>query len=458
LPYPPITRRKDRPMPLDDLRARAAAMMPEVTADLAALTAIPSIAFPGFPPEPVLEAGEMVVDLFRNAGVENVQLLPVEGGYSAVYAEVPGPAGAPTVLLYAHNDVQPAPMSQGWTMEPFNPIVRGGRLYGRGAADDKSGVMMHVAVMRLFGAKPPVNVKILIEGEEETGSNLGPFCEANPHLIDCDAFIIADGGNSRAGHPELNVALRGVATAKVTVRTLNNMVHSGAYGGAAPDALMALAVILSKLLDENGDVAIPGLTRYEWEGQDVPEATYRGSAGLLEGVGLIGTGSLATRLWTRPSVTAIGIDAPQVKGASNSLIPEATAKISLRLAPGSDPDSSRQALVDHLVASAPWGVQVEVKPGEVGNAFKAPAGGAIDGAARAAMQEVFGKPVVSTASGGSIPLLGTLQALVPSAEFVVWGAQEGEHSGAHGPDESQDVAELERMIVSEARFLEILGG
>jgi acetylornithine deacetylase/succinyl-diaminopimelate desuccinylase-like protein len=311
--------------------------------------------------------------------------------------------------------------------------------------------------MRLFNGKPPCNVKILIEGEEETGSNLGPFCEANPELVSCDAFIIADGGNSRAGRPELNVALRGVATAKVTVRTLNNMVHSGAYGGAAPDALMALSVVLSRLLDENGDVAIPGLHRWEWEGEDVPEAQYRSSAGLLEGVGLIGTGSLATRLWTRPSVTAIGIDAPPVKGASNSLIPEASAKISLRLAPGSDPVASRQALVDHLKASAPWGVQVEVKAGEVGNAFKAPIGGRIDAAARSAMAEVFGERVVSTASGGSIPLLGSLQSLVPTAEFVVWGAQEGEHSGAHGPDESQDLAELERMIVSEARFLEMLG-
>jgi cysteinylglycine-S-conjugate dipeptidase len=444
-------------VPLDDLRQRTAAMMPEVTADLAGLTAIPSIAFPGFPPEPVLETAEMVVDLFRNAGVENARLIEVEGGYPAVCADVPGPAGAPTVLLYAHYDIQPAPMEQGWTMEPFNPVIKEGRLYGRGAADDKSGVMMHVAAMRLFGGKPPVNVKILIEGEEETGSSLGPFVEANPHLIECDAFIIADGGNSRAGHPELNIALRGMATAKVTVRTLNNMVHSGAYGGAAPDALMALSIILSRLLDENGDVAIPGLHRWEWEGEDVPEETYRGSAGVLPGVGLIGTGSLATRLWTRPSVTAIGLDAPPVAGASNSLVPEASAKISLRLAPGSDPEASRQALVDHLRNSAPWGVQVEVTPGEVGNSFRAPDGGPIDAAARAAMREVFGREAVSTASGGSIPLLGTLQTLVPSAEFVVWGAQEGEHSGAHGPDESQDLAELERMIVSEARFLEMLG-
>jgi acetylornithine deacetylase/succinyl-diaminopimelate desuccinylase-like protein len=220
---------------------------------------------------------------------------------------------------------------------------------------------------------------------------------------------------------------------------------------------MALATILHRLLDENGDVAVPGLTRYDWDGEDVSEEGYRAAAGLLPNVGLMGTGSLASRLWTRPSVTAIGIDAPPVAGASNSLIPEATAKISLRIAPGSDPAASQQALIDHIKASAPWNVQVEVTPGELGNAFKAPTGGPIEGTARAAMREVFGRETVSTASGGSIPLLGTLQALAPDAEFVVWGAQEGQHSSAHGPDESQDLAELERMILAEARFLELLG-
>ncbi|MBA3416740.1 MAG: M20/M25/M40 family metallo-hydrolase [Chloroflexia bacterium] len=444
-------------MPLADLRERTAALMPEVVEELTALTRLPSIAFPGFPPEPVLAAAEATAALFRGAGVADARLLEVPGGYPAVYAEIPAPAGTPTVLLYAHYDIQPAPLEQGWTTDPFAPVVKEGRLYGRGAADDKSGVMMHVAAMRLFGGRPPVGVRLLIEGEEETGNGLGPFVEANPELARCDAFVIADGGNSVAGHPELNVALRGVVTCTVTVRTLASMVHSGGYGGAAPDALMALATILHRLLDEHGDVAVPGLTRFDWDGDDVPEEGFRAAAGVLPGVELIGTGSLASRLWTRPSVTAIGIDAPPVAGASNSLIPEARARISLRIAPGSDPAASQQALMDHIRASAPWGVLVEVTPGELGNAFKAPTGGPIEGAARAAMREVFGRAVVSTASGGSIPLLGTLRTLAPEAEFVVWGAQEGQRSAAHGPNESQDLAELERMILAEARFLELLG-
>ena len=446
-------------MPLDDLKTRTAAMMPWITEELLAFTAIPSIAFPGYPPGPVLEAAEKTADLFRAAGVEDVRILPVEGGYPAIYADIPAPPGAPTVLLYAHYDIQPAPMEQGWTADPFTPFVKDGRIYGRGAADDKSGVMMHVGALKLFGGRPPVGVRILIEGEEETGSSLGPFVQENPWIVDgVDAFIIGDGGNSAAGRPEINIALRGVAGCTVTVRSLNSMVHSGGFGGGAPDAMMALARILSGLLDEQGDVAIAGLTRWEWEGDDVGEDDYRLAAGVRPGVQLIGTGSLATRLWTRPSVTAIGIDAPPVAGASNSLVPEARAKISLRIAPGSDVEESQRLLVEHIRATAPWGVEVEITDIGGGAAFRAPAGGAIDTAARTAMQEVFGTPVASTASGGSIPLLGALQQLVPTAEFVVWGAQEGQYSSVHGPDESQDLAELERMIAAEARFFEVLAG
>ena len=445
-------------MPLEDLRERTAALMPEVVADLSALTAIPSIAFAGYPPEPVLAAAEATAALFRRAGVADARPLPVEGGYPAVYAEIPAPAGAPTLLLYAHYDVQPAPPEQGWRTDPFAPTVKDGRLYGRGAADDKSGVMMHVAALRLFGGRPPVGVRVLIEGEEETfRSSLAPFVEANPDLVRSDAFVIADGGNRVAGHPELRVALRGVVTCTVTVRTLAAMVHSGIYGGAAPDALMALATILHRLLDERGDVAVPGLTRFDWDGAGVPEEEYRAAAGLLPGVGMIGTGSLASRLWARPSVTAIGVDAPPVAGASNSLIPEARAQISLRIAPGSDPAASQRALIEHIRASAPWGAQVDIAPGVLGTPFQAPAGGRIDGAARTALREVFGREAVSAGSGGSIPLLGALRALVPGAEFVVWGAQEGQHSSVHGPDESQDLAELERMILAEARLFELLG-
>jgi acetylornithine deacetylase/succinyl-diaminopimelate desuccinylase-like protein len=443
-------------MPVEEVRMLAEGMMAEVSEDLAALVRIPSCAFPGFPPEPVLETAQAVVDLLERYGVPGARLLDVPGGYPAVYAEIPGPVGAPTVLLYAHYDIQPAPRAQGWDMEPFEPEIRDGRMYGRGASDDKSGVMIIAAALRLFGGEPPVGVKVLMEGEEETGSNLETLIAANPNLVRCDAFVINDGGNLKAGEPELTVALRGIAACDVTVRSLKGMAHSGSYGGAAPDALMALIRILDTLLDENGDVAIPGLTRFEWEGGGIPEDDYRAAAGILPGVGLIGTGTLATRLWARPSVTVIGLDATPTEGASNSLMPEAKARVSLRTAPGSDPEESVRLLMEHLHAAAPWGVEVVTAPVHTGDAFRGKTDGPVFAAAREAAGEAFDTEPRITGSGGTIPLLTTLQTLAPDAEFVVWGPGD-EHSQVHAANESLDLGELQRMIVAEALLLEKLG-
>ena len=443
-------------MPVDTVRSLTEGMMAEVTEDLAALVRIPSCAFPGFPGEPVLQTAEAVIDLLERYGVRGPRLLDVPGGYPAVFADIPGPPGAPTVLLYAHYDIQPAPMEQGWDMEPFEPHIQDGRLYGRGASDDKSGVMIIAAALRLFGGEPPVGVKVLIEGEEETGSNLETVIAANPTLMRCDALIINDGGNLKGGQPELTTALRGIAACDVTVRSLKGMAHSGSYGGAAPDALMALIRILDSLLDENGDVAITGLTRFEWEGGGLPEDDYRAAAGVLPGVGLMGTGTLASRLWSKPSVTVIGLDATPTEAASNSLIPEARARVSLRIAPGSDPDESLGLLMQHLHGAAPWGVEVITAPVHTGDAFLGKTGGPVFTAAQEAATEAFETEPKITGSGGSIPLLTTLQKLAPDAEFVIWGPGD-EHSQVHAANESLDLAELERMIVAEALLLEKLG-
>ena len=443
-------------MPVDTVRTLAEGIMADVIEDLAALVRIPSCAFPGFPAEPVLTTAEAVVDLLDRYGVPGARLLDVPGGYPAVFAEIAPPPGAPTILLYAHYDIQPAPKEQGWDMEPFEPEIRDERIYGRGTADDKSGVMIIAAALRLFGGQPPVGVKVLMEGEEETGSNLETLIAANPGLVRCDAFVINDGGNMKAGEPELTAALRGIAACDITVRSLKGMAHSGAYGGAAPDALMALIRILDNLLDEHGDVAVPGLTRFEWEGGGIPEDDYRAAAGLLPGVKLMGTGTLASRLWSKPSVTAIGLDATPTEGASNSLIPEAKARISLRIAPGSDPDESLRLLMEHLHASAPWGVEVITAPVHTGNAFMGKTAGPVFTAAREAASEAFGTEPKVTGSGGTIPLLTTLQKLAPDAEFVIWGPGD-QHSQVHAANESLDLGELERMIVAEALLLEKLG-
>jgi acetylornithine deacetylase/succinyl-diaminopimelate desuccinylase-like protein len=260
----------------------------------------------------------------------------------------------------------------------------------------------------------------------------------------------------RAGEPELTAALRGIAACDVTVRTLKGMAHSGSYGGGAPDALMALIRILDQLLDANGDVAIPGLTRFEWEGGGIPEEEYREAAGVLPGVGLMGTGTLATRLWARPSVTAIGLDAPATDDASNSLIPEAKARVSLRIAPGSDPEESLRRLMQHLHDSAPWHVEVVTAPVNTGDAFMGQTGGPVFAAAREAAAEAFDTEPKVTGSGGTIPLLTTLQHVAPDAEFVIWGPGD-QYSQVHAANESLDLVELQRMIVAETLLLEKLG-
>ena len=442
-------------MPVEQIQSLTEGLMADVTEDLAALVRIPSCAFPGFPSEPVLQTAHEVVELLGRYGVA-ARLLDVPHGYPAVYAEIPAPPGAPTILLYAHYDIQPAPMDQGWDFEPFEPFLQDGRMFGRGAADDKSGVMIIAAALRLFSGRPPVGIRVLIEGEEETGSSLEALIAANPSLVQCDAFVINDGGNMKAGEPELTAALRGIAACDVTVRTLRGMAHSGAYGGAAPDALMALIRILDSLLDENGDVAVEGLRAFEWEGADLDEQDYRAAAGLLPSVGLMGTGTLATRLWARPSVTAIGLDATPTAAASNSLQPEAKARLSLRLAPGSDPQESMRLLMAHLHAHAPWGVEVLTAPVQTGDAFSGNTGGPIFSAAQEALREAFGQEAKITGSGGTIPLLTTLQRVAPSAEFIIWGPGD-QHSQVHAANESLNMGELERMIVAEALLLEKLG-
>jgi len=431
-------------------------LMPELLAELAGLVAIPSVAFPGFPGEPVRRMGDAVVGLMRRSGAADARLVDVPGGYPAVYASVPGPPGAPTVLLYAHYDVQPAPTAQGWDTDPWTATTKDGRIYGRGAADDKSGLVIHAGALRAFGGSPPVGVKLLIEGEEETVSHLDEFVQAHPDLVRADAFVVADMGNLEVGEPALTTALRGDVSCAVRVRTLAFPVHSGLFGGAAPDALVALIRILATLHDDAGDTAVPGLHREEWTGADMDERVYRASAGLLDGVGLVGTGTLASRLWSRPSATVIGIDAPTVKDAANVLIPEATAKISMRIPPGADADREMRLLMDHLRAAAPWGVQVDVEPVKVGRPFAVDMDGPAVRAAGRALAEAYGTPAGAIGSGGSIPLVATLKAASPDADVILWGAEDMALSRIHASNESVDPTEIERITVAETLMLSYL--
>jgi acetylornithine deacetylase/succinyl-diaminopimelate desuccinylase-like protein len=437
------------------------AVMPGVRADLERLIRIPSIAFDGYPEAPVKQAADLTAEILTLAGLPGVRLLDVPGGPPAVYGHLPAPDGAPTVLLYAHYDVQPAGPEDAWESPPWEPTERGGRLYGRGAADDKSGIAMHAAAIRALsdasgGGPPAVGVKVVIEGEEETGGGtFERFVAADPELFAADAIVVADSGNWKIGEPTLTTTLRGLAEVGIEVQTLQRPVHSGLFGGAAPDALMALVRMIDSLTDDEGNVAVEGLAGRPWDGLPVEEGVLRANAGVLDGVDLIGGGSAAERLYTRPAVTAIGIDAPPTESAANAIIPSAKARISLRLAPADDPVAAQRKLREHLAQAAPWNVRVTMTDNAAAHGFEARSDGAAYLAATAAMADAYKKPAVQVGSGGSIPLVTALAQAIPQAEIIVWGAQD-ESAQIHSANESVDLAELERAALTEALFIERL--
>ena len=443
------------PNRLRQLREAVAKGMPQVRADLEALVRIPSVSAPAFDQAPVEASAQAVADLLRGAGLQDVQLLR-EGGAPAVVGHLPGPDGTPTVLLYAHHDVQPPGEDADWTSPPFEPVERAGRLYGRGCADDKAGVMAHLAAIRAHGGRPPVGVTVFVEGEEESGSpSLGRILRRHRDRLSADVLVLADSSNWKIGVPSLTTSLRGLVEAVVEVRTLEHAVHSGMYGGAVMDALTALTRLLGCLHDAAGDVAVPGLHATEAADLDLTEAELRADAGVLDGVQLVGTGRLTSRLWTRPALTVVGIDAPSTERASNTLQPRATAKLSMRVAPGQDPLQAYEALAAHLHANAPWGAQVKVTLKETGAGFDADARGPAYDAARASFADAWGVAPVDMGIGGSIPFIAEFAGIFPNAAILVTGVEDPD-SRAHGADESLHLDEFERVCLAEAVLLERL--
>ncbi|MRG59474.1 M20/M25/M40 family metallo-hydrolase [Agromyces sp. CFH 90414] len=436
------------------IRSDAAALMPDVIERLEALVRIPSVAFPGFDPEPVHRMGRAVVELFEAAGATGVELLDVPDGYPCVYADLPGPEGSPTVLLYAHYDVQPAPESQGWTTAPFEPVTKeDGRIYGRGAADDKSGLVIHYGTLKLLGPDRPCRVKLLVEGEEETISHLEAFVEANPERFAADAYVIGDIGPQQVGSPGLTTALRGDVACTITVRTLASPVHSGQFGGAAPDAMTAMIRILDSLHDEHGDTVIPGVPVGTWDGAAMDEDVYRGGSAILPGVDYLGTGSLSDRIWAKPSVTVLGMDLPNTAEASNVLLPQVTAKLSMRIVPGVDAEEQLEALMSHLRSQRPWNCEVEVARVKTGQPFRVDESHPAVVAAVDALREAYAAEVESIGSGASIPLVASLQKVSPDAAIILWGVEDTAQARIHASDESVDPSEIERMIAAQTLFI-----
>ncbi|MBA2349956.1 MAG: M20/M25/M40 family metallo-hydrolase [Solirubrobacterales bacterium] len=435
-----------------ELAARVKDGMSQAQADLEALVRIPSVAFEGFPEEPNLAAAELTAELLRGV-LDDVEIVEVPGAPPTVLGRAPAPPGAPTVLLYAHYDVQPAGPEEAWTSPAFEPSVRDGRLYGRGAADDKSGVIMHVAALRALTGELAVGVTVVIEGDEETGrGTFDGYLAAHPEELAADVIVVADSGNWKLGEPTLCASLRGLTELVVEVSTLERPAHSGLVGGAAPDALLALIRMLDALTDEHGDVAVAGLVRRDWDGMDMPEDALRGTASVLDGVELVGTGSIAERLYSRPAITVIGLDAPAVATAANALVPVVRAKVSVRLAPGDDPARAFGLVRDHLEAATPWDVRVSITEGAGAPGFAVEGNGPGLAAARRALAEAYGKASVDVGSGGSIPLVTTLAATYPEAEIVVWGAQD-DGARIHAGDEGVVLEELGRAVLAEALLL-----
>ena len=429
--------------------------MPQVRVDLEALARIPSVSLDAFDQAQVEASAEATAALLEAEGL-TVEIVR-EGGRPAVIAHIDGPEGAPTVMLYAHHDVQPPGDDTLWDSPPFEPTERDGRLYGRGAADDKAGIMAHLAALRAHSGKLPVGVTIFVEGEEEIGSDSLPtILERHGEKLRADAIVLADSTNWAIGEPALTTTLRGMIRVVVTVTTLDHGIHSGMFGGPVPDAITALVRLLATMHDDTGNVAVAGLKEGVGADLDYDEARLRAESGLLDGVDLIGSGSILSRIWTKPSITTIGIDAPTVATSSNTLVPTASAKISMRLAPDEFDLDGFEALKKHLLDHAPWGARVEVHLDDRGNGFAAHAQGPVYDQARAAFADAWGVQPVDIGVGGSIPFVAAFAEKFPQAAILVTGVEDPD-ARAHGANESLHLGEFEKVCVAEAVLLARLG-
>jgi acetylornithine deacetylase/succinyl-diaminopimelate desuccinylase-like protein len=440
-----------------DLTTTVAGLMPQVRSELAELVSIRSVADARqFPPEECARAAQWVLDAFREEGFTDVGLHETADGSNAVVGSRPGPGpDAPTVLLYAHYDVQPPLDDDAWRTPPFELTEVDGRWFGRGAADCKGNIVMHLAALRALGDDVPVNLKLVVEGSEEQGTGgLEDFVPKNADLLRADAILVCDTGNAAVGEPAVTVSLRGMVNVVVHVEALPNELHSGMFGGPAPDALAALVSMLASLRDESGETTVEGLQHDQtWTGAPYDPSAFRSDAGMGGDESLLGSGTVSDMLWARPAVTILGIDCPPVVGSTAAIVPRASARLNLRIPPGTDPDQAESALNAHLRSVAPWGVTVTTETEATGSPFRAETEGPAYGAMRLAMKEAYGHDMVLLGQGGSIPLCNVFHETYPEAELLLMGVEEP-LALIHAPNESVDPGEIARVATAEARFLQ----
>ncbi len=430
--------------------------------DLKELVRIPSISFPGFDPEAVRRSAEAVQRLLSRSGLKDVRLLETGAGHPSVFGEWTDAPGKPTILLYAHHDVQPAGRESVWTTPPFEPVERNGRLFARGVSDDKAGAVMHAAAVESYlasGKRLPINVKVLIEGEEEVGStNLNKLLDTNHELFSADLVLIADSENFDSGVPSLTASLRGIVTVNLEVRSLSSSVHSGTWGGPLPDPVIALSKILATLLDDEGRPAIPGLLtkvrklspaeKAELEALPFNEQLYRNQSTLLDGVTITGGESgVYEKMWYEPSIAVNVIEASSRKQASNIINDSAYARIGIRIVPDMDPFETLELLKKHLIKNAPWGVHVNIEPETPSRWWRTDTKGPVFEAARAALEKGYGTKPAVVGAGGSIPFVQTITDALGGAPALLFGVGD-RYSAAHSENESLLLSDWEKACRS----------
>ena len=436
------------------LRDQVQAQLPGVLADLKELVAIESVSADPARTTEVERSAEHIVQLLADLKCPDVRIIRAKDGAPAVLGRFPPPEGKPTVCLYAHHDVQPEGDPAGWRTPPFVATELEGRLYGRGTADDKGGLAVHLAALRAFDGKPPVGVTVFFEGEEEIGSpTLTVLLEEHRADLAADVFVIADSDNWAVGQPAFTTSLRGLAECIVEVRTLDHGLHSGVYGGVVPDALTALCRLLATLHDDQGNVAVAGLATAPAPELEYPLERLREESGILDGVDWIGSGSIVERMWCKPAISVIALDAPTVAQASNTLIPTARAKISARVAPGDDASHGLAALIKHLEDHVPWGVQVTVTGGETAEPSVVDFAGPYAEAARAAFRQAWDVAPVFIGQGGTIPMVADFGKAFPEATILVTAVGDPD-SRAHGSNESVHLGDFAAACLAEALMLD----